>query len=267
MDEELVIPTLSQFADILGIDYDPADPVAGLPVTLEQARRYVSKQMLLDPDDIPDDLKPLKTRVLTMPQAILVPGKIKTMMSYEYLVFSGYPLVDMQCYLDNNSRVQMKIDISSTQKNGYPSALFMAREAYLKPSFGIWAYTSNKFKAHYNKNTKDIFLPTQGLFEIDFNQNTVTINTETITFSKQTFTPTRPLIIASATRGNSYDARKVTGNVYYVKVYDNGTLIRDCVPAKNIKTNEVGLYDKINSKLYKNAGTGTFTTGPETGYI
>lgn len=53
-----------------------------------------------------------------------------------------------------------------------------------------------------------------------------------------------------------------TGKLYYYKLYDNGTLIRDFIPVKRISDNEYGLWDKVNKVFYKNAGTGTFTGGP-----
>lgn len=52
------------------------------------------------------------------------------------------------------------------------------------------------------------------------------------------------------------------GKLYYYKLYDNGTLIRDFIPVKRISDNEYGLWDKVNKVFYKNAGTGTFTGGP-----
>lgn len=54
----------------------------------------------------------------------------------------------------------------------------------------------------------------------------------------------------------------LTGKIYYCKIYDNGTLIRDFVPAKRISDDKCGLWDKVNKIFYSNAGTGTFTGGP-----
>ena len=53
-----------------------------------------------------------------------------------------------------------------------------------------------------------------------------------------------------------------TGKLYYYKLYDNGTLIRDFIPVKRISDNKYGLWDKVTKAFYPNAGTGTFTAGP-----
>ena len=49
--------------------------------------------------------------------------------------------------------------------------------------------------------------------------------------------------------------------LYSCRIYDNGTLVRDFIPAK-LTDGTVGLYDKLNGLLYINAGTGTFEAGP-----
>ena len=55
----------------------------------------------------------------------------------------------------------------------------------------------------------------------------------------------------------------LSGNTYYCKIWDDsGTLIRDCIPCKST-SGVVGLWDDVNSVFYQNAGTGTFTSGPE----
>lgn len=48
----------------------------------------------------------------------------------------------------------------------------------------------------------------------------------------------------------------------YCRMYDNGTLVRDFVPCQT-STGAIGLYDKVESKFYSNAGSGTFTAGAE----
>ncbi len=46
------------------------------------------------------------------------------------------------------------------------------------------------------------------------------------------------------------------------QMYDNGLLVRDFVPARNIE-GQIGLYDKVYDAFYTNEGTGVFTAGPE----
>ena len=50
--------------------------------------------------------------------------------------------------------------------------------------------------------------------------------------------------------------------LYSCQIYDNGTLVRDFVPCQTTD-GTIGLWDNVNSVFYGNAGTGTFTAGPE----
>ena len=63
---------------------------------------------------------------------------------------------------------------------------------------------------------------------------------------------------------NSAGSKKgyVAGKLYSCRIYNDGVLIRNFVPCKNA-SNVVGLWDDANSTFYPNAGTGTFTAGPE----
>ena len=50
--------------------------------------------------------------------------------------------------------------------------------------------------------------------------------------------------------------------LYSCQIYDNGTLVRDFIPCQTTD-GTIGLWDDVNSVFYGNAGTGTFTAGPE----
>lgn len=54
-----------------------------------------------------------------------------------------------------------------------------------------------------------------------------------------------------------------TGRTYYLKIYDNGNLVRSYIPCYRILDGVVGLYDTVNDQFYTNSGTGTFIKGPE----
>ena len=51
-------------------------------------------------------------------------------------------------------------------------------------------------------------------------------------------------------------------NLYSCAIYNDNTLVRNFVPCKN-PDGVVGLYDSVNSQFYQNAGSGSFTAGPE----
>ena len=64
--------------------------------------------------------------------------------------------------------------------------------------------------------------------------------------------------VNSSRQSTGYGACKLRS----CKIYDNGTLVRDFIPCKNA-SGVIGLWDDVNSTFYQNAGSGTFTAGPE----
>ena len=46
---------------------------------------------------------------------------------------------------------------------------------------------------------------------------------------------------------------------YYVKIYENDTLVRDLVPCYRKSDAEIWMYDLVNDQFYTNSWTGTFT--------
>ena len=53
------------------------------------------------------------------------------------------------------------------------------------------------------------------------------------------------------------------GRIYGTKMWDNENLVRNFIPAKRNSDNVVGMYDTVTQTFFTNAGSGTFTAGPE----
>lgn len=48
----------------------------------------------------------------------------------------------------------------------------------------------------------------------------------------------------------------------FFKIYSDGNLVRNFIPAKRKSDNEIGLLDKVSGEFFTNQGTGTFIAGP-----
>ena len=84
------------------------------------------------------------------------------------------------------------------------------------------------------------------------------------TFSSYTYTDTQSLyLFAFNSNGVPLSGSYATGKIKRMKLYDNGSLVRDFIPAIRNSDNVAGMYDLVNDTFYTNAGTGTFTTGNE----
>ena len=51
--------------------------------------------------------------------------------------------------------------------------------------------------------------------------------------------------------------------MYYCKIWDGDTLIRDFMPCYRKADGVIGMYDRVNNKFYKNAGSGSFAKGTD----
>lgn len=88
-------------------------------------------------------------------------------------------------------------------------------------------------------------------------------------FSYYTYTAFQvnyPLFLFGQNRAGTFFSNADVGICCrYCKIYDNGTLVRNLVPAMRNSDNTIGMYDKVNDVFYTNAGTGTFEAGPAAG--
>lgn len=103
-------------------------------------------------------------------------------------------------------------------------------------------------------------VPNDTLCEIDFNKNVWNFNGVINTFSYKKFTCPWNLLIWHSKRYGS----NIYGNVDYYdsfKIYDNGKLIRDFIPAKRKSDGVIGMYDIVGRKFYTSYNGVAFTGG------
>lgn len=107
-------------------------------------------------------------------------------------------------------------------------------------------------------------------YEVDaFTNDKVTINgvdCGTVTNGSSSSDTTTLYLMTYA--GSPSDSNyAMSGKLYYCQIYENGTLIRDFIPAMRTSDSAVGLYDQANGVFYTNAGSGSFTGFLATGKV
>lgn len=182
----------------------------------------------------------------------------------EYIGASGSQYLNIDFKPDNNSRVVIETDMPrlTTSSTYY---LYGARVSSSSKIFGFSTY-SNNFRQGYNNSQTNFYSSNiTGKYTVDQNKNVITITQNgvqlaTKTATAATYTPNLNMFIF-AVNNNGSVSNQAKCNVYSCKVYDNGTLVRDLIPAKN-SSGTLGMYDVANNQFYTNAGSGTFTAGP-----
>ena len=123
--------------------------------------------------------------------------------------------------------------------------------------FGTYPDTSGG-KFLYGGTINNPHLVSGSRIQISFLNNVLTTPNGSENISTQTFNTGKTFAIFGRKGENNGVLELSKTDIYALKFYDNGTLVRDFVPCINA-SGEVGLFDLVGNQFYGNAGTGVFT--------
>ena len=186
----------------------------------------------------------------------------------EYIESSGTQYIDTNLVATTTMEFELKMWQSSNAK----SKIFGSRENATTKSFSLYFSTGNALTFNFygnvtaeSQNYDNMVLTLKGLisgnnFNCFINESLV----RSISIQSVSLYSGNMYLIAYNNGGNA-SLPNTTGQfrMYYCQIYDNNTLVRNFVPCYRKADNEIGLYDLVNGVFYTNAGTGTFTKGPD----
>ena len=179
----------------------------------------------------------------------------------EYIESSGKQWINTGFNPKSTTRVKVSAKFLG---GATTSALFGARSTAsgTDPKSFTFLVVSQKPRSDYFGSSKTgAQTVSTSRVEIDWNKNVCLINSDTITHTATSAVSDRALYLFAVNTAGSASL-PATMQLYSCAIYDNGTLIRDFIPCKNA-SGAVGLYDTVEGQFYANAGTGSFTAGPE----
>lgn len=185
----------------------------------------------------------------------------------DYIQSDGTQYIDTGLMIDQNTKLEMEVQFTTADTTSYifDAAEFkdgeiVAEKAYCLESSPLrkrilFRYFDTLYQFTDNMTEKKTVV---------FDKSTITFNGEEFDipyYEDEPFEPSTSLVILAYGRedGIRYMAH---AKLYKFKAYKANVLIRDYIPVQMRESNEVGLWDKINSVFYPNAGTGTFIAGP-----
>lgn len=177
----------------------------------------------------------------------------------QYIESTGTQYIDTKITPDSNTTFELSIelnDISTTQ------AIFGSRKNKNENSFDLF-FVNNHMRWDYNTtNTSANLTYTVGTkikINKDATSTTVEANgeTKTITNSTTDFNNTYSMYIFSIQQSGTAETRHAKMKLYYLKIYKNGNLVGNYVPALDSKKVPC-LYDEVTQKYFYNVGTGNF---------
>lgn len=182
----------------------------------------------------------------------------------EYIQSNGTPYINSGFNPNQDTRVVC--EYSAVSISGNAGGLFGSRISKGNLDYAFWHYgypqTDGYSQDDYNTSIIANILRPSGRTIIDKNKNVTTINGTAFSHTYTTFSCSYPLFIFAVNTNGSKDSQVATFRIYSFQIYDNGTIVRNLYPAKN-SNGTIGMYDIVNNVFYTNAGSGTFTAGPE----
>lgn len=175
-----------------------------------------------------------------------------------YIQSSGTQHFDTGYEPNQNTRVVMDIEILSASTAKAATPIFGARSTIKSNTYSAWAFSQTKVRSDYG--TQELEQAVSNSFErmtIDKNKNACSFGATMVKNEEATFQAPCSLILLGINNDGTVDSRKLSAKFYSCKIYSNDLLVRDFVPVKN-DVDVVGLYDFVERKFYKNAGTGAF---------
>lgn len=192
------------------------------------------------------------------------PNPTKEYTELEYIQSNGSQYIDTGFKPNQNTRVVMDAEPIGSPSSKTAYFLFCGRTSGTSNSFGFFWY--DKWGADFQTSSKRKYF-SQSFAErlvIDFNKTTCTVNGNSATFADATFQAPVPLALLAANTNGTISGY-ISAKLYSCKIYDNGTLVRDYVPAMRNADGAIGLYDQKNGVFYTNAGSGAFEHGGPVG--
>ena len=178
----------------------------------------------------------------------------------EYIQSSGTQYIDTGFKPNQDTRVVAKFDMIQTDTAW--RKLWGSGSGSYNLDFALWNDGTTKLQSYYGTKTNNAVPITGMSLNVDANKNIWEYSGETITFDKDNFTCAYSMYIFNVNKDDNPQYLPGMMKLYLFKIYDNDVLVRDFIPCKN-PSGVIGLYDSVNSVFYANAGTGSFTAGPE----
>lgn len=174
----------------------------------------------------------------------------------EYIQSSGTQYIDLGVKPNQGYAIEIKAKCSATSKQTFGGCDTRWKSNGFMLAVAGFEFGNNANTSLQNHGSEPITLKLSA--DGGYKNGTKTWDTSAI----PAFQATANFTLCALNRSGTLQ-EYLSGNIYYCKVWDDsGTLIRDCIPCKST-SGVVGLWDDVNSVFYQNAGTGTFTSGPE----
>lgn len=180
----------------------------------------------------------------------------------EYIANPNKGYINTGLYASSNTKVECCVKFSEASRS---QAIFGCRTAddSTKNSFVVWGLDSNTFRNDFidtNNTVSGITVNTSTVYNITKQAGTLTVNNKSsATITGALTNNSTTLYIFNVHQPNPSANQYFTGQLYYFKVYNSNTLMRDFIPVKRVSDSKYGLFDLVNRVFYTAGNNIEFT--------
>lgn len=203
-------------------------------------------------------------------QKDFIPSENAQYKKLDWLKNSGTQVIDTGFKHNQNTRIWGNFETTYLQDNS---------EVYYLGSFGGTQYSDYAFFNLWTSSNNDKHIRTRyanqshdfsgnistGIHFYNLNKNVHAIDGTSYTYTARTFQSLSNFCLFGF---GGYDLQptpqeKAYFKLYWTRMWDNGTLIREFIPVRRKSDNQVCMYDYLNDVYYTNSGTGDFIGSDE----
>jgi len=194
-----------------------------------------------------------------------------TLIPIEYIESTGTQYIDTGFKPNQDTRVVAELEIVNVTGSG--GWVFGSRNGYQDKAFGEFlSYNNNAWRSDYSDNqtywNNSLASVINVKIIVDKNKQTTTITNKSsgaqlqrIVNNTSNFQSDYDMFLFGGYTTDHVVPLQGTLKIFSVKIYDNGTLVRDMIPVLD-SNNVPCMYDKVSATFFYNAGTGDFVAGP-----
>lgn len=179
----------------------------------------------------------------------------------EYIQTSGTQYIDTGYIPSSNTSIEMKASNNATTN----TTLYCARgtSGYQDKTYTAFLINGTSFRVDYYNSVQyenQMTAAKDTVYVYKQKKNVVYVDGNLVKTLNQTeFSSAYNMYLLASHRGGSEIGNIGNVKLYYCKIWDGETLVRDYIPVLD-KDGVACLYDKVKGKYYYNQGSGTFYT-------
>ena len=202
--------------------------------------------------NIPQDGHALKTYKYQLSTRNKLPD---TYQEVEYIESNGTQYIDTLEYAKNNMRIELDMKLTSADGDQKFFGSYGGSGICLGTLGNKWRFGNSSWQYNTGTTTNSRILVVVASNNYMFGGSAYNSSSNAITANNS------HTMLAMGIAYNGSVFAKANMRLYNLKIFDNGSLIRDYVPCYLKNGGTIGLYDMVTGTFIENAGTGTFTKG------